>query len=475
MRIAIQLWLGFVLAIVVVLGTGVGLRVREERANLLAITLRDRRFFAHALKASLSRAHGVPDPVRAARAMLGDEAIAEAHIDARLVSPARVGGLPLPDGGDDARRALLRGDVYVGVRGEGLVTLIPVEAAGPVALQLTESHAVDALLSRIGLRALVAQSLALVLLAGLSTLGLVRALVGEPLAKLAALSRSIAAGDLQARVPAGLGGAEVAVLGREMNHMAERLQQAQRALEESEAERVAALEMLRHEDRLRAAGQLSSTLAHELGTPLNVVTGHARILEELSADPAARESARAILEQGARMTRILRDLLDFTRRRGAQRSPRSLLDLARDAARTLSPLTRRQQVDLVVEGDAARVDVDAQQLLQVVTNLVMNATQATAGPGVVRVRVDTVDATPPEGVHGPAGRYARLTVSDRGSGISEEDLARLFEPFFTRKAEGTGLGLAVVEGIVRDHRGWVAVRSSPEEGTHFEVYLPALA
>ncbi|MFO0624904.1 MAG: ATP-binding protein [Polyangiales bacterium] len=475
MRIAIQLWLGFVLAIVLVLGTGVGLRVREERANLLVITLRDRRVFAHALKAALSREHGVPDPVRAARAMLGDGAIAEAHIDARLVSPARVGGLPLPGGGEAARRAVLRGEVYVAVRDEGLITLVPVEAEGPVALELTEWHAVDALLSRIGLRAQVVQSLALVLLAGLSTLGLVRALVGEPLARLTALSRSIAAGDLQARVPAGLGGAEVAVLGREMNHMAERLQQAKRALEESEAERVAALEMLRHEDRLRTAGQLSSTLAHELGTPLNVVTGHARMLEEVCTDAAARESARAILEQGARMTRILRDLLDFTRRRGAQRSPRSLLDLARDAARTLRPLTQRQQVDIVVEGDAVRVDADGQQLLQVITNLVMNATQATAGRGEVRVRVDALEATPPTGVHGPAGRYARLTVSDRGVGIPEEDLARLFEPFFTRRAEGTGLGLAVVEGIVRDHQGWVAVRSSSEEGTRFEVYLPAIA
>jgi signal transduction histidine kinase len=81
----------------------------------------------------------------------------------------------------------------------------------------------------------------------------------------------------------------------------------------------------------------------------------------------------------------------------------------------------------------------------------------------------------PSGARATAGAYARLTVSDRGSGISPEDLAHLFEPFFTRKVEGTGLGLAVVAGIVRDHGGWVSVRSSPEAGTHFEVYLPALS
>jgi len=451
MRIAVQLWLGFVLAIVVVLGVGVTVRVREERAHLLELTLRDRRFFAHALQAALSREHGTADPVREARALLGEDAIAAAHIDARLVSPDRAHGLPPPALAHAPDRALRRGEVYVGLHGDELVTLVPVDAEGDVALQLTEAQAVSAILSRYGLRSLVTQSLALGLLAGLSTLLLVRWLVGAPLGRLAVFSRRIAAGELDARVPEGRGDDEVAVLGREMNAMAARLQQAQRALEESEAERVAALEKLRHEDRLRTAGQLSSTLAHELGTPLNVVTGHAR------------------------MTRILRDVLDFTRRRGPHMAPRSLLDLARDAARTLSPLTRRQQVEIEVEGAPVRVVVDGQQLLQVITNLLMNALQATPGRGVITVRVDEVDASPPTGTHAPAGRYARLTVTDRGVGISAEDLPQLFEPYFTRKAEGTGLGLAVVAGIVRDHRGWVSVRSAPGERSRFEVFLPPQA
>lgn len=476
MRIAVQLWLGFVLAIVVVLGVGAAVRVREERAHLLELTLRDRRFFAHALQVTLSREHGSVDPVRTARGMLGEDVIAAAHIDARLVSPRGDHGLPRPTLAQAAAHALSRGEVYVGLHGGELVTVVPVEADGEVSLQLTEAHAVEAILSRYGLRSLLRQSLALVLLAGLSTLLLLRWLVGAPLAGLAAFSRRIAAGELDARVPVREGVDEVAVLGREMNAMAERLQQTQRALEESEAERVSALEKLRHEDRLRTAGQLSSTLAHELGTPLNVVTGHARLIDdEPGATAAVRESARMILEQGARMTRILRDVLDFTRRRGPQLAPRSLLDLARDAARTLSPLTRRRQVDIEVRGAPVKVVVDAQQLLQVTTNLLMNAVQATAGAGVVEVVVDEVDATPPTGVHAPAGRYARLTVTDRGCGIPAEDLPQLFEPYFTRKAEGTGLGLAVVAGIVRDHKGWVSVRSAVDEGSSFEVYLPRQA
>lgn len=473
MRIAVQLWLGFVLAIVVVLGLGVTARVREERAHLLELTLRDRRFFAHALRGALSREHGTVDPVREARALLGQEAIAEAHIDARLVAPDGAQGLPTPVLSHGADRALRAGEVYVGLYGDEVVTLIPVEPNGVVALELRESQAVAAALARFGLRSLLWQSLALGLLAGLSTLLLVRGLVGAPLARLAALSRRIAAGELDARVPARGGDDEVSVLGREMNAMAARLQQAQRALEESEAERVAALEKLRHEDRLRTAGQLSSTLAHELGTPLNVVTGHARLLADDPEVPTeARAFARTILEQGARMNRILRDVLDFTRRRPPSLAPRSLLDLARDAARTLSPLTRRQQIDIEVAGDHVSVVADGQQLLQVITNLLMNAAQATPGAGVVRVRVDAVDAEAPTGTHAPAGPYARLTVSDAGVGIAPDDLAHLFEPYFTRKSEGTGLGLAVVADIVREHRGWVTVRSAPGEGSHFEVYLP---
>lgn len=476
MRIAVQLWLGFVLAIVVVLGVGVTVRVREERAHLLELTLRDRRFFAHALQAALSREHGTQDPVREARALLGRDAIAAAHIEARLVSPQRTHGLPAPSLAREAERALRRGEVYVGLRGNELITLVPVEPEGAVTLELTEAHAVAAILSRYGLRSMVLQSVALVLLAGFSTLLLVRWLVGAPLGRLATLSRRIAAGELDARVPEAGGRDEVAVLGREMNAMAARLQQTQRALEESEAERVAALEKLRHEDRLRTAGQLSSTLAHELGTPLNVVTGHARLIDDdPAASPAIHESARTILEQGARMTRILRDVLDFTRRRGPHLAPRSLLDLARDAARTLSPLTRRQGVDIEVEGAPVRVYADGQQLMQVITNLLMNALQATAGRGTVTVRVDEVDAAPPTGVHAPAGRYARLSVIDRGGGIAEDDIAHLFEPYFTRKADGTGLGLSVVAGIVRDHRGWVSVHSALHEGSRFEVFLPVHA
>jgi signal transduction histidine kinase len=263
-----------------------------------------------------------------------------------------------------------------------------------------------------------------------------------------------------------------------MNGMAERLGTARRALDELDAERVAALEQLRHADRLRTVGQLASALAHELGTPLNVVSGHARLIEQEPRVPAdAHASARTILEQASRITGILKDLLGFARRTGKRAEVTDLRALARHAARTLEPLTRRDRANIRIDpsSDPVNVCADSQQLLQVLTNLLTNAMQAMPHGGDIDVTVDALETEPPLGVHGPRGRYARIAVIDQGVGIEAEDLPHLFEPFFTRKSEGegTGLGLAVVEGIAKDHGGWVEVQSERGRGSRFEVYLPS--
>ena len=107
--------------------------------------------------------------------------------------------------------------------------------------------------------------------------------------------------------------------------------------------------------------------------------------------------------------------------------------------------------------------MDAGQLQQVLTNLVMNGLQAMKRPGTVRVRAEHVRATPPADVGGPEADWVRLDVEDEGDGIAPEVLPHIFEPFFTTKdvGEGTGLGLSVSYGIVREHGGWIAVRSEP--------------
>lgn len=480
MRIATRLWISLLGAIVLVLGAGVLVRLGQERQLLLEVTMRDRRFFGHALHTALSREHGSVDPLGQAQSMLDREEVAAAHIVARLVSIGDDDGArPTARVSAADRRTLSDGEVVVALEGAEILTYVPLDEENGLALELAEPQAITELLERIGWWSLATQTLALAAIAGLVTFALIRWLVGQPLARLALLARRIGAGDLDARVEHASGEGEVAILAREMNHMAERLQAARRALEESDAERVAALEQLRHADRLRTVGQLASALAHELGTPLNVVSGHARLIEQ--HEPATDEvtsSARTILEQASRMTKILRNVLDFARRKGPPPAPHALVDLARNAAETLGPLTKRAglRIEVLEPDEPVRVLANAQHLLQVLTNLITNSMQAMREGGVVQVAIDALEAAPPTGVHAPAGRYARLSVIDRGAGISAEDLPHLFEPFFTRKpeGEGTGLGLSVVEGIVRDHKGWVSVASEPGVGSRFDVYLPLL-
>ncbi|MDB4973873.1 MAG: Sensory box histidine kinase/response regulator [Myxococcaceae bacterium] len=479
MRIATRLWIALLFVIVAVLGVGVFTRVRHEQRLLLEVTLRDRRFFAVVLQTALARRSGDGDPLAEARELLRREEIAEAHVSTRLVALPSNGdpSLPQPQLPASDIAPLARGEVVVGVFGDELITYVPL-VPRHAALELVEPHAVDSLLARVGWQSLWSQAVALAALAGVVTFVLTRWLVGRPLERLTVLARQIGGGDFSARASVPHGKHEVAFLVREMNGMAERLGTARRALDELDAERVAALEQLRHADRLRTVGQLASALAHELGTPLNVVSGHARLIEqEPRVSPDAHASARTILEQTSRMTGILKDLLGFARRTGKRAEVIDLRALARHAARTLEPLTRRDRANIRIDADQEPVNVnaDAQQLLQVLTNLLTNAMQAMPEGGNIDVTVDSLDTEPPLGVHGPKGRYARIAVIDQGVGIEADDLPHLFEPFFTRKSEGegTGLGLAVVEGIAKDHRGWVEVQSERGRGSRFEVYLPA--
>ncbi len=477
MRIAIRLWLALLVTILLVLGTGVLVRVREEQRLLLDVTLRDRQFFARVLASSLSREHGTEDPLRAAQDILARDEISGAHIEARLVSLSGDPSLPLPRLSRSVLAPVARGQVVAGTSGDQLLTYVPL-GSPDAAIELIEPHAVGTLLARIGWRALWIQASALAALAGVVTFVLIHWLVGRPLTALTALARAIGAGNLSARAARSRRTDEVAILGREMNGMAQELERARSALDELDAERVAALEQLRHADRLRTVGQLASALAHELGTPLNVVSGHARIIEQQpQIDEEARTSARTILEQAQRMTRILKDLLSFVRRTPRHREQQDLSQLARHAARTLEPLARRQGVQIVVAdaGALAAVMADGQHLLQVITNLLTNAMQAMHDGGQVSVVVDETQAEPPVGVHASPGRYVRMAVIDSGVGIAAADIPHLFEPFFTRKSaeEGTGLGLAVVQGIVKEHGGWVSVSSDVGQGSRFDVYFPA--
>jgi signal transduction histidine kinase len=243
-----------------------------------------------------------------------------------------------------------------------------------------------------------------------------------------------------------------------------------------EAARIASNEQLRHANRLATVGQLAAGIAHELGSPLQVVAGRAKMIATgEAAEGAARESGRIILEQAQRMTQIIRGLLDFARRRPARRSVTNLQDVARETLTMLGPIAKKKSVALEIEsGGPLTVQVDMVQTQQALTNLVMNAIQSVGERGHVTIAVSLQRVSPPADHGGPEAEYACLGVRDDGPGIKEQDRPRVFEPFFTTKdvGEGTGLGLAVADGLVRENGGWIAVESEVGRGACLSIFLP---
>jgi signal transduction histidine kinase len=256
-------------------------------------------------------------------------------------------------------------------------------------------------------------------------------------------------------------------------------------LSQETSARQATVEQLRHRDRLALVGQIASGIAHEVGTPLNVIAGRARLITEPDTTlDEARTHALAVLEQSERVATTIRQLLDFARRRGPQHARVNLHDLARRVLDLLRPLAAKRQVELELLPLRAPpiAAVDATQIEQALSNLIMNAVQAVtnrAGErGLVRVGIEVAMKAPPDAAAEPDSEHIALSVEDNGVGIAPENLARIFEPFFTtqRAGHGTGLGLSITNEIVRDHRGWIEVESETESeigrGTRFTVFLP---
>ena len=295
-------------------------------------------------------------------------------------------------------------------------------------------------------------------------------LVGGPLRQLAAKAKRIGQGDWGG--PLALRQRdEIGELAAEMNAMCERLAEAHARTEAETASRIQTLEQLRHADRLITVGRLAAGVAHELGTPLNVIAGRVKMLRRPVLEPSVREDyLAAVAEQVERMTKIIRQLMDFARRREPKVSTFDLESIAGSISRLMAPIARKQGVELrVLSAERVQALGDPAQLEQVLSNLVVNAVHASSEGAHVDIScgVETVEGA----------RRAVLRVEDRGHGMDEATVARIFEPFFTTKAvgQGTGLGLSVAHGIVSDHGGSIVVRSQRGIGSVFSVLLPMTA
>lgn len=313
---------------------------------------------------------------------------------------------------------------------------------------------------------------------GLLLMGVLGSLwVDKPMSRLRAQAERIGTGDFDTRIKLS-GRDELADLADTIEKMRGQLADARSAEQAANAEKIEALEKLRHTERLATLGRLSAGMAHELGTPLNVISGRAKLITsaELTGEEINR-SATIIGEQAERMTGIMRQLLSFARRGEVKKQLVELTACLQGIVPLLEPTARKHNVHLSVQEPASEVPVSADpgQLQQVLLNLTLNGIQAMPDGGLLTLNALLAEnPNPPENLLSTAGSWACLQVCDQGTGISEEDQAHIFDPFFTTKevGQGTGLGLSIAYGIIEEHGGWIEVESRPGEGSCFSVYLP---
>jgi two-component system sensor kinase FixL len=218
-------------------------------------------------------------------------------------------------------------------------------------------------------------------------------------------------------------------------------------------------------DRLALVGQLASGLAHEIGTPLNVIAGNAELLRQaLLAQGQAVAELETIVAQADRITHLLERLLAFARARGQPRAPLALHTPLAHALRLLEPRFRREAIAVLVEmpPDLPLILGVADQLEQVFLNVLVNAWHAMPEGGTVTIVAGPTDAD-----------RVQIAVQDTGCGMSPETLAHACEPFYSTKGEhGTGLGLAICRQILDSHQGTLHLDSTPGTGTTVTITLP---
>lgn len=355
---------------------------------------------------------------------------------------------------------------------------VPETMDRPVALELSESLAAESHYVRATLLRTVTTTALVALCTGAVAVSLGVAFVGRPVNALIEQARRVARGDLSGRLRTGRSD-ELGLLAQELNAMCETLAEANQRVEEESTARQRASEQLRHAERLTLVGKLASSVAHELGTPLNVILARAKMiaLREVEGDKSV-DNARIIVDQTVRITAAIHQLLDFARRRPSRQAPMDVRNVARQTVALLSPAARQRRVALQVEAEnaPATANIDPDQIQQVLSNLVMNGIQAMAEGGDLTLSVQR-ERRPQQGADAErAVDTVCIHVRDQGGGIPAEYRSRIFEPFFTSKSGegGTGLGLPIAADIVEEHGGWIEVESRPGDGATFIVCLPCL-
>ncbi|MDP1781479.1 MAG: response regulator [Hydrogenophaga sp.] len=248
---------------------------------------------------------------------------------------------------------------------------------------------------------------------------------------------------------------------------------------DSESIRALLQSQLRESQKMEALGTLAGGVAHDFNNIVAAIIGNVELaLDDVSANSPARASLMEIRKASRRARDLVQQILAFSRRQVLERQVIELAPVVEESVRLLrATLPAGVELNVQIGAGVPRVLADATQIEQVLLNLCTNAWQAVRGvaQGRVAIRLEAHVEGPAAAGAAPTA-WARLTVSDNGQGMSDETRARMFEPFFTTKppGKGTGLGLAVVHGILRDHDAVMEVQSAPGEGSIFSVSFPAV-
>ncbi|MCG5053339.1 MAG: HAMP domain-containing histidine kinase [Myxococcales bacterium] len=316
--------------------------------------------------------------------------------------------------------------------------------AEAVASRMAHSHVLATQATQLGL---LYGGLGAFVIVGLSvgfTLRL-RHSVLKPLGALTAAAQRFGSGAFEARVGA-VGRGELRALSQAFDRMAEELAERQRRVV--------------HNERMAAIGHLAAGVAHELNNPIGIIRGYLKTMEAKEDPETLEEELRILDEEAGHCQRIAEDLLAYARPAELRCEPLRMKAFVEETLRRFAESPDGRGRPVVAELQDGTLLADPTRLRQVLLNLVANAAQVSP-PGVpVTVRGED------------QGETYRLEVIDRGPGIALEDQGRIFEPFFTKRRGGSGLGLSVCLGIVQAHGGRVQVVSREGEGSRFEVVLP---
>jgi two-component system NtrC family sensor kinase len=288
---------------------------------------------------------------------------------------------------------------------------------------------------------------------------LVNRIVLRPVTEIVAATRRVAAGDLHHEIAVAKRD-EIGALAQSFNDMTRKLSEAQRQIYQS--------------DKLAAVGQLAAGVAHEINNPLTGVLTYASFLRKRVEDrPELKDDLDVIVRETKRCRQIVKGLLDFARPMPPEKQVCDLAEIVERAIQIVQVQLTAHRVELrrQIRPDLPRVTVDANQIQQVLVNLLLNANDAIGDDGgtitLVAERVPDADGSRER------ARQIEVRVSDSGSGIPPENLEKIFDPFFSTKGrKGTGLGLAVVWGIIEKHGGRIEVQSEVGKGTTFRILLP---